>query len=668
MVDTYSLILVYARWLALIAAGLAAMVPGCAHAFAAQYTNVYITSSNPQFIAPTELGACQNWFPTSGYTGGTQTGGVTGDRYCQIWTGSPTPNTGGGWWANGVQVTYGQRYICPAGSTEAGGNCTCTAPNVEQAGPPITCSAPVTCPSGGDIVPLDINLGWAPVGQFPGRGIPQPLCVNNCLKAAGGISIKIPVGAPVNGMAEWFASGNFSNVGGSCSENSVLPATEPPPPCAAGGGTVNGVSVCLGSGQVSADASTNARDAASAAASAAAASGADPVGQAAAAAAASTSATNTTYAGGSRAQALAAGAAAGAAATANAGAAALPNGMPDPGAAARAQAAAANALGAALAQGNGAIQAAAQAVTSAAAAVGLQGAGFAVAQAAALTAVNAAIAAGKSASEAAAAGTSAGLQSIMNATANAAPGVAGVSAAARDSAVAFALAQGRTQAVATAAGEAASAAASRALSSGLSTSASLQAGVAAGVVSMNGGTAAAAATAGAGAGAGAGSSGSGSGGGGKGDGTGNPVSEFCDKNPEAKICKKEVDSRFSGACGAPPVCEGDAVSCAIAAAVFETNCMFKKPSTESALYEAKKGLTGSQVDNLPGNETIAIGANSFSQDSLIGGGTGLADLSITVAGHSVVLPMSSLNIWLARLGSLLLAVTGILCARIVVRG
>jgi hypothetical protein len=236
--------------------------------------------------------------------------------------------------------------------------------------------------------------------------------------------------------------------------------------------------------------------------------------------------------------------------------------------------------------------------------------------------------------------------------------------------VSFALSQGKSQSVATAAGDAAAAAASRAIAAGQSISGALQAGVAAGMVTVNGGTAAAAATAaaGAGAGAGAGNSGSGSGGGGKGDGTGNPVSEFCDKNPEAKICKKEVDSKFAGACGAPPVCEGDAVACAIAAAVFSTDCIFKTPSAESALYDAKKDLTGSQVGALPGNETVSIGSGSFSQDSLIGAGSGLSDLTLTVAGHSVTLPMSSLNIWFQRLGQILIGVTFILCARIVARG
>ncbi len=142
-------------------------------------------------------------------------------------------------------------------------------------------------------------------------------------------------------------------------------------------------------------------------------------------------------------------------------------------------------------------------------------------------------------------------------------------------------------------------------------------------------------------------------------------SNLCKDNPGLSICKT---SSFAGACGAPPSCDGDAVMCAVAAATFATNCVLKDPGALTPLYDAAKDKTGDQTNSLPGNSSVSVGAGSFDQTELMGVAAGMTDRSITVMGATVVLPFSSVNVWLARLGVILQACTFLLCARIVTRG
>lgn len=149
---------------------------------------------------------------------------------------------------------------------------------------------------------------------------------------------------------------------------------------------------------------------------------------------------------------------------------------------------------------------------------------------------------------------------------------------------------------------------------------------------------------------GSGSSGSGSSGtGGEGDSEGDP-------------------SQFAGQCGAAPFCDGDAVMCAIAAATFATNCVLKDPEQPTPLYDQAKIKTGDLTTGLATNSTVNVGSGSFDQTEFLGGAAGMSDLSVTVMGSAISIPFSTVNVWLARLGVILQAVTFILCARIVVRG
>lgn len=125
---------------------------------------------------------------------------------------------------------------------------------------------------------------------------------------------------------------------------------------------------------------------------------------------------------------------------------------------------------------------------------------------------------------------------------------------------------------------------------------------------------------------------------------------------------------FAGVCGSPPICDGDAVLCAVAAATFATECVLKNPNLPTPLYDDAITKTGDQTTTNPNNSTVSVAPSQFDQTSGIGAAGGMSDLSITVMGTAVVLPLSMVNIWLARLGIVLQACTFLLCARIVVRG
>jgi len=148
-----------------------------------------------------------------------------------------------------------------------------------------------------------------------------------------------------------------------------------------------------------------------------------------------------------------------------------------------------------------------------------------------------------------------------------------------------------------------------------------------------------------------------------------PIADFCKDNPESPVCK-ESDGSFSGSCAdSAPECEGDAVMCAVATATFQTNCALKMPedTDEQSAYDAGKSATGDQTKELPDSpDPIDVGPGAFDQSDMIGGGSsGMTDLAITVHGQSITLPFSDINVWLGRLGSLLQAVTFLICAYIV---
>lgn len=153
--------------------------------------------------------------------------------------------------------------------------------------------------------------------------------------------------------------------------------------------------------------------------------------------------------------------------------------------------------------------------------------------------------------------------------------------------------------------------------------------------------------------------------------------EFCKADPKSAQCDgtgtgkgggEGEKSAFGGNCAGGFTCTGDAIQCAIGREQHKRACkLFDDKSPESLLYEANKEKQGNQAKDLEANETIDI-AGRIEQTDLIGGGSGVSDLSITVASTSVTLPFSNLNPYLAALGNLLVAVSMLMAFRIIGRG
>lgn len=264
-----------------------------------------------------------------------------------------------------------------------------------------------------------------------------------------------------------------------------------------------------------------------------------------------------------------------------------------------------------------AAQAAASAASAAKIAAGGSAADASAAAAAAAVAAASAIRAGASDAAAAAGGAAAGAAVGGGGTAgaNAAAAVASATATAN----AAALAAGASSATAAAAGTAAGTAAGLAFAAGQGFSGAAAAGSAAGAAIVNGSTGAGAAAAGAGAGA------VGAGGAGSGAAPASDMASFCKDNPTSAICKKALDSTWSGACGTAPACSGDAIQCAIAAADFQSSCLLKTAlssddDTNSVYNKAAAGTDGVNTDLM---QTAAHGAQvtvgSFNQ---VGSGWG----------------------------------------------
>lgn len=141
-----------------------------------------------------------------------------------------------------------------------------------------------------------------------------------------------------------------------------------------------------------------------------------------------------------------------------------------------------------------------------------------------------------------------------------------------------------------------------------------------------------------------------------------PQKAFCEENPNLAICKT---GSFAGSCSAGFSCDGDALQCSIAREQHTRNCqMFDKSLPESELYDTEKVKTGDQTATLPGNTSVALSGASFSQAPIFAS-QGLSDLSITVAGNSVSIEMTRLNQWLEILGLIAVAVTSLVCVRVV---
>lgn len=131
-----------------------------------------------------------------------------------------------------------------------------------------------------------------------------------------------------------------------------------------------------------------------------------------------------------------------------------------------------------------------------------------------------------------------------------------------------------------------------------------------------------------------------------------------------------ADSGFAASCAsqvATIVCDGDAIQCAIAREQHAQNCRllsdvggFGTGSAVDAFNEAREFDKAELTE-----EPVAL-ADITSTTFLAGGA--LTDVSVTMMGEDIVLPFSELNDVLGYIGTVFLAICGILAYRVVARG
>ena len=138
-----------------------------------------------------------------------------------------------------------------------------------------------------------------------------------------------------------------------------------------------------------------------------------------------------------------------------------------------------------------------------------------------------------------------------------------------------------------------------------------------------------------------------------------PKAGFCEENPTADICGV---GRYSASCNEQFICEGDAVQCGIALESHKTACSLNATESVLAEFESIRSFTGTgSGEGLDVRQIDASGIDA----SMIGGGAGLSDLSVTVLSQTFVLPFSKLNLYLQMFGYAMLAIAWIMAYRII---
>lgn len=141
----------------------------------------------------------------------------------------------------------------------------------------------------------------------------------------------------------------------------------------------------------------------------------------------------------------------------------------------------------------------------------------------------------------------------------------------------------------------------------------------------------------------------------------NGASGQCD--PAVEDCGSG-DSAFSGACGEPPLCLGDALQCAIARHTHETQCALQASDEVMEAWAAIRDFAGTGEGE--GLDRKEIEVPSSLDVTEVGPGAGLSDQSFSVMGRSIVIPFSEMNRFIAIFGYAIMVIAWIGAWRIIV--
>lgn len=118
----------------------------------------------------------------------------------------------------------------------------------------------------------------------------------------------------------------------------------------------------------------------------------------------------------------------------------------------------------------------------------------------------------------------------------------------------------------------------------------------------------------------------------------------------------EPESKWGGTCGSEPACSGDAIQCAQTKAVWEMNCRYRASDGQTT---AEKIVAGNdpkagQMPWAEGNIQQTNVSTMLNTNEQFGAAC-VPDLTFSVAGKVVVVPLSNACNWLGWIGNIMLA-------------
>lgn len=138
-----------------------------------------------------------------------------------------------------------------------------------------------------------------------------------------------------------------------------------------------------------------------------------------------------------------------------------------------------------------------------------------------------------------------------------------------------------------------------------------------------------------------------------------PQSDYCTDNPKAAVCKG-TESSWGGTCDAF-TCDGDAVQCAQAKGAWELACTLQTDSSSTVVQTGQQAVAGTLSDSKPTETTASIGQFNAQNPYQ---GTCPQDVTVAVAGHSFIIPLSESCSWIQAIGWFLVAGATLAGARI----
>ncbi|MDR5172279.1 hypothetical protein IHQ56_10655 [Methylobacillus flagellatus] len=154
--------------------------------------------------------------------------------------------------------------------------------------------------------------------------------------------------------------------------------------------------------------------------------------------------------------------------------------------------------------------------------------------------------------------------------------------------------------------------------------------------------------------------------------------KYCEKNPNAKVCKdadkEDGKGKWGGGCGSWE-CEGDAANCAMARKIHQDRCddLEGMEQFADAANQGQRLLHGESDEEVTaflnregdGNRTINVGSMVSESGNYQFAASCISDVQFSIGGHSVSVPISKVCPYFEMIGYFLLAAAYLAALRIV---